>query len=438
MQGIASLPIQPPTNNLIPMGGLYNVRSAADMLAEFGREGDTFIVHAAEGETVIPAEVLESNPRMKAMIFKQMEEMGLDPERYIVGNELNSINPITGQPEFFFKKLFKSVKKLVKKAAPIVLPLAAPFILPAMPAFLASGIGSFVAAKVGGASTKDALKGAVISAALSGASRAATGGKFTGSVSDPQGGLGALKSPEAFRPVNPFGGGGGGGSQNIFQDLVYDSAPNQAIPSTSPEGIASVTTTGEGKLESLLSPSRVSIQPATKYAEGAANVKNLVKEGVISPEAGKQAIDKLAVEFATSEGPGILTQFGPLAAAGLGITALTQKPEEEPPVEEFETGSDILQRDVNYQFGFDPDVFFGDNPFYTNERDLLDRPRPVTVAQGGEIVGPGTPTSDSIPAMLSDGEFVMNAKAVRGAGKGDREKGAKKMYSMMRQFERMA
>ena len=107
MQGIASLPIETPTNALAPMGGLFDVRNAADMLAEFGREGDTYIVHAAEGETVIPVEVLESNPRMKAMIFKQMEEMGLEPERYIVGNELNSINPVTGQPEFFLKNLFK-------------------------------------------------------------------------------------------------------------------------------------------------------------------------------------------------------------------------------------------------------------------------------------------------------------------------------------------
>ena len=40
--------------------------------------------------------------------------------------------------------------------------------------------------------------------------------------------------------------------------------------------------------------------------------------------------------------------------------------------------------------------------------------------------------------MLSDGEFVMNAKAVRGAGNGNRKQGAKKMYAMMRNFERGA
>jgi hypothetical protein len=53
----------------------------------------------------------------------------------------------------------------------------------------------------------------------------------------------------------------------------------------------------------------------------------------------------------------------------------------------------------------------------------------------GYIAGPGTETSDDIPAMLSDGEFVMNAQAVRGAGNGSREKGVRKMYDMMRAFE---
>ncbi len=56
----------------------------------------------------------------------------------------------------------------------------------------------------------------------------------------------------------------------------------------------------------------------------------------------------------------------------------------------------------------------------------------------GQIDGPGTATSDSIPAMLSDGEFVMTAKAVRGAGKGDRRAGAKRMYALMNQLEKNA
>lgn len=74
-------------------------------------------------------------------------------------------------------------------------------------------------------------------------------------------------------------------------------------------------------------------------------------------------------------------------------------------------------------------------------------PQPVYMNRGGDpkptrfprktgpINGPGTGTSDSIPAMLSDGEFVFTAKAVRNAGGGSRRKGAKRMYALMKKLE---
>jgi len=40
----------------------------------------------------------------------------------------------------------------------------------------------------------------------------------------------------------------------------------------------------------------------------------------------------------------------------------------------------------------------------------------VNKAAGGYVSGPGTPTSDSIPAMLSNGEYVINARSVQAAG----------------------
>lgn len=71
--------------------------------------------------------------------------------------------------------------------------------------------------------------------------------------------------------------------------------------------------------------------------------------------------------------------------------------------------------------------------------------QPVYAATGGQMTkfprktgpinGPGTGTSDSIPAMLSDGEFVFTAKAVRNAGGGSRRKGAKRMYALMKKLE---
>ena len=59
-------------------------------------------------------------------------------------------------------------------------------------------------------------------------------------------------------------------------------------------------------------------------------------------------------------------------------------------------------------------------------------------AGGGEVDGPGTGTSDSVPARLSDGEFVLTAKAVRGAGGGDRDIGAARLYDMMSELEATA
>jgi hypothetical protein len=67
-------------------------------------------------------------------------------------------------------------------------------------------------------------------------------------------------------------------------------------------------------------------------------------------------------------------------------------------------------------------------------RDKMSYDTPIT----GEVSGPGTGTSDSVPARLSDGEFVLTAKAVRGAGGGDRDVGAARLYDMMSELEATA
>jgi len=53
----------------------------------------------------------------------------------------------------------------------------------------------------------------------------------------------------------------------------------------------------------------------------------------------------------------------------------------------------------------------------------------------GDINGPGTETSDEIPAMLSDGEFVMTGRAVRGAGSYELQKGENGIISLIPSFE---
>jgi len=62
--------------------------------------------------------------------------------------------------------------------------------------------------------------------------------------------------------------------------------------------------------------------------------------------------------------------------------------------------------------------------------------------KNGKITGPGTETSDDIPAMLSDGEFVINSRTVRGlgaamGGKGKqdtRDRGSKFLYSLQDKY----
>ena len=43
--------------------------------------------------------------------------------------------------------------------------------------------------------------------------------------------------------------------------------------------------------------------------------------------------------------------------------------------------------------------------------------------------------ADDIPAMLSNNEFVFTADAVRGMGDGDVNRGAQRMYAMMKKLE---
>ena len=175
--GLQSFADSSPDYELAPVG-IASMRKQAQQLADFGRNGDIYVIHAAEGETVIPMGVLDENPKLKKLLFDQMEDLGLDPERYVVGNELNNINPDTGLPEFWgfikkfwggVKKVAKKVWKVVKKAAPIVLPIAAaafgiPFLGPSFGAgtFGASFLGGGIGSLIGGASLKDSFKAGLI------------------------------------------------------------------------------------------------------------------------------------------------------------------------------------------------------------------------------------------------------------------------------------
>jgi hypothetical protein len=148
---------------------------------------------------------------------------------------------------------------------------------------------------------------------------------------------------------------------------------------------------------------------------------------LVLEQTGQNVSMSVAKELAQELAPTLMRSYGPLAAAGLGILGLTGG-FKQPEMEDLSDYNAFGRESVPYPF-----VQPGSNY------------QPLAAAKGGEIeyfprkngpiYGPGTETSDDIPAMLSVGEFVMTAKAVRGAGNGSREAGMRRMYDMMRKFE---
>ena len=247
-----------------------------------------------------------------------------------------------------------------------------------------------------------------------------------------------------------------------------------------------------------LSPSEIQSRgvPEAEAAGTKAMDAYSARHGAAATAAGREAAYQAAYQSAL---PDMLATYGPLVAAGtLGAAALgafkQEKPEEEPLYDTQYTGSDYIQDNpLQFQGGLDssytrpswststvvpssavmpssttgPNTFStaiplgGPAPVYmgggiTNSPGGVSQPYNVAGmygvpliyrAKGGEmsrtefprktgpINGPGTGTSDDIPAMLSDGEFVFTAKAVRNAGKGSRRKGAARMYKLMKMLE---
>ena len=579
----------------LPSSGVASVKRIADDLAKFGRYEDTYVVHAAQGETVIPMAVFEENPRLKDSLFRQMRSMGIDPDRYVVGSELNSINPITGQPEFFLKKLARGLKKavkgvikVIKKAAPIILSVGLNFIAPGLGTIAAGALGSGIGTLVQGGSLKDALKSAALGGAI--------GGLFSGV----QGGIQGAKAGTGFgsgfkEGVTGALPGAQAGAQSAAQNTISEVAkssdmmvaelaetqsesilaraagtslnasgapvtagealtagmrpPPAGIPSTvvraaAPASVVPGQMANFGAQQQAVMAGGSGVPAAAAAATPEQIVANMAQQqaaanaaqaqsGLVSPDArpgfranlkdafvdtgagdkgfaqsmkdaflpkkytardffasdqaftdaagtelGDMAIKKAAAMNETVFGTGIgamAKQYGPLALAGtalMGATGGFKAPELETEMPfGGVTGQDLLEQNpelyrsgpLNYaprettQVASAPVVPYtrlARSP-ETQAAIAAYQPRRVSApvagaAQGGimdsrnfprrngAINGPGTGTSDDIPAMLSDGEFVFTARAVKGAGNGDREKGIRKMYQVMRQFEGVA
>ena len=88
-------------------------------MAQYGRNGDTMMAHVAPGEMVVPQEVLQQRPQVARGLGMAFRDVGADPLRYVVGSKSNSINPITGEPEFFLDKIIGAVLAAVFSATPL-------------------------------------------------------------------------------------------------------------------------------------------------------------------------------------------------------------------------------------------------------------------------------------------------------------------------------
>jgi len=411
-------------------GGIADFQQAVNALKSFGRYEDDTLAHVATGETIIPMEVFEKNPQLRDQVFKSMTDLGIDPTQYIVGSNFNSINPVTGQPEFFLKKLFKKIKK----AAPVLLPIAASFIPGAGP--LAMAAAGFGGGKIAGQDTKQALMSGIL---------AGLGGKFAGGTQAAQAGQqlgGKSLGSQLFKGISKEGLG----------SLFSQSAPTFTNPATQAEIFSGANTAelasnvskaaqgGGDNFSKMLNLFRKGGKPGAEFSTGRVGAGLLAASmipGMFQDEEEEEYIDTNIYpgDFGQLANLGIPTSYSPgsnivpfkLAGGGYmggynGVKAdaesLTASDNIDSRIMKNLQYEKMAPGMMGYAAGGIARLREGGFPYATAKK-----------AKGG-VSGPGTGTSDDIPAYLSNGEFVITAKAVKNAG------GSKPMYDMMEHLEK--
>ena len=383
-----------------------------------------------------------------------------------------TINPYTGLREYF--NLWKAIAPVVGAIAGSFLPFGS---------MIGPAIGSFAASKLAGNSTQESLMAAALAGASGlaiGNSAAASAGGYRGSAFS--GGEGPSLGSSILSGYEKAGGIGS----------LFTGAPTTTAPT------AQVTTSAPGYLNSsgMGTPSVDSSMNLTggqvRYADASTNIpgasmndatassaiaqnlnntgaldatkllnmspadlaaQNLTTEELTKLAAHKEALTKLGIPFGAPSQFGFLGDLGkkavenPMITAMLlsGVSALDQEkmPSGIGSAYGGVTAGDLIAKYPS-KYLLNPEAFGIKNAEAIQKyKDTISKEKSgvaqtKTARAGGPINGPGTGTSDSIPARLSDGEFVMTAAAVRGAGGGDRKAGAKKMYQMMHEFEKRA
>jgi len=407
--------------------GINSMREVAERMAKFGRNGDVHLAHLEQGEGVVPRQVRKNNPKLVSQIDAAIAAEGADPSAYVVGSETNSINPYTGQREFFLKKLVKGVKDIFKKVAPIVVPMALNFFAPGLGAIGAGALGSGISTLIQGGNFKDSLKSAAMGGFLGGMASGVKG-VMTGT------GTFGEKFMGGFKEYGLPKGVGGGTGEGIFGK--YDSD----------KGLSG-TKTGEFLLGEDGKPSKFKELFKNKTLTAADAQLKAAEAGFTK---GTPLFDDAVLKYVADSGGYNMYKVG---AGLLGAGALAGAFDPIDPEKAPDPYAGPSQSEI--RLAENPDKYSVGMPV-PYRRPVVEDVTPTNLyeqymqqtqfaAKGGEmenfprrngyIGGPGTETSDDIPAMLSDGEFVMTARAVRGLGDGSRKKGVRKMYDMMRAFE---
>ena len=389
------------------MGGEVNGDPQMKMVAQYlqnqGRMGDTILAHI--------------NPQEAAML-KRMGGSG-------------KINPVTGLPEFgwFEDKIVKPVKKFAKSTVgKAVIGVGLAFLtggtsLVASAAAatglsttaIAGAIGGMGASALAGDKGLDIVKNGIMGA-MGGTAVDAynTAGGFTGNFLPQLGqnvkatGSTLLKAPGAVGDyllgTTPAAGAGGATAAGAAKTAAAKTGIGSLLPSTS-------TLVGG---------------TALAYGLGAFDKENPNPEdlglGFKRDTTPTQEALKLLYED-----PRYRIKLGNVSTAPSPVGPVSQ-------AAPFSREDYVLARPQDYgvrtlaQGG----IAATKQPIY----GYVGGGSPQYPRRTGEIAGRGTGTSDDIPAMLSDGEFVFTAKAVRNMGSGDRKEGAKRMYAAMKQLEK--
>jgi hypothetical protein len=151
----------------------------------------------------------------------------------------------------------------------------------------------------------------------------------------------------------------------------------------------------------------------------------------------QEVYDPKTGTIVTTGGENKMDMLGTLGPLGLGLLGEYTETEEQRNAEEWARNKERRRKELAFMYGVDPSLIEGemDNPFYTGAFMNSGGIASLNMDMGGNVSGPGGPKDDMIDAKLSDGEFVMTAKAVENFGNGDRYQGARKMYDMMNMLD---